>query len=82
MSKTYDELKGQFSALKETAVYIRNRINVLNRFLEEKPYQTVAFLGCGSSFRFQIAGSDLPQPVREIFPEPCSRRFDAAYRKL
>lgn len=50
MSKTYDELKGQFSALKETAVYIRNRINVLNRFLEEKPYQTVAFLGCGSSF--------------------------------
>ena len=50
MSKTYDELKGQFSALKETAVYIRNRINVLNRYLEEKPYQTVAFLGCGSSY--------------------------------
>ncbi len=50
MSKTYDEMKGQFSALRETAVYIRNRINVLNRFLEEKPYQTVAFLGCGSSF--------------------------------
>ena len=59
MSKTYDELKGQFSALKETAVYIRNRINVLNRFLEEKPYQTVAFLGCGSSFSVSKSFSPL-----------------------
>ncbi|MBQ4047508.1 MAG: SIS domain-containing protein [Clostridia bacterium] len=50
MSKTYDEMKSQYGALRETALYIRNRINVLNRFLEEKPVKTVAFLGCGSSF--------------------------------
>ena len=50
MSKTYDEMKSQYGALRETALYIRNRINVLNRFLEEKTVKTVAFLGCGSSF--------------------------------
>lgn len=50
MSKTYTEMKGQFSALRETSVYIRNRLNVLKRFLDEKPYSGIAFLGCGSSY--------------------------------
>lgn len=50
MSKTYEEMKGQYSALKDTAAYISNRINALNRFLDEKPYQNIAFIGCGSSY--------------------------------
>lgn len=50
ISRTYAEIKSQFSALKETLVYVQNRMNIINRFLGEKSYDTVAFVGSGSSY--------------------------------
>lgn len=50
MSKTYDEMKAQYGALKETLIYVKNRINIINRFINEKSCGTVAFIGSGSSY--------------------------------
>lgn len=50
MSKTYAQIKSQFSAHKESLIYVQNRINIINRFLSEKDYDTVAFIGSGPGY--------------------------------
>ncbi|HHX72720.1 MAG TPA: SIS domain-containing protein [Clostridiales bacterium] len=50
MSKTYEEIKGQFTALAKTSEYIKNRINIIQRFLNEKETKIMAFIGSGSSY--------------------------------
>lgn len=50
MNKTYTEMKAQYAALKSTSEYIQNRINIINRFLNEGQCRIMAFMGSGSSY--------------------------------
>ena len=50
MSKTYDEMKAQYSALKLTSEYIQNRMLIISRLMKDTPGKAVLFLGSGSSY--------------------------------
>ncbi len=50
LSTTYLEMSAQYEAIEQTYDYAKNRVGIIKRYLSEKAYKTVIFIGSGSSY--------------------------------